>query len=470
MRWLTAIVIAALLTSTGVVYAGQRAALGDRRAERDAARGFLDATLGKARSGGVAAAQLDPIAQQERRILAERALPATLFIFQSKESAHLRNETASLEALTRRAEGVLAAVTDTERASAANQLNDYEAAISAARDAGLDVSPDEEAEAAARRSLTAATTPAAVHSALSPVLTRVAKLRDATAQKIAADEAAAAAEKALEDSKDAAQFAITRGQKLLSQAQAFPQLQVSDFAAQLAQAQAAFAAATSQSDFDAVRKLASGGVNGLSQLLKARSDAYADMGSARQTLQDAATYHVDVGTVPAQLDSIQQQLDAAGTAPAFQGLQQQIDALITPVNNRLGIAELGVGKVILISLSSQRLTAYQDGQKLLSTLVTTGRPALPTPPGATTVIKKDHPWMMVSDWPKSSPYWYPPSEVQYVLWFREGGYGIHDAPWRSYYGPGTEAHGSHGCVNVPLDPMITLFNWADVGTRVVVQE
>jgi lipoprotein-anchoring transpeptidase ErfK/SrfK len=75
---------------------------------------------------------------------------------------------------------------------------------------------------------------------------------------------------------------------------------------------------------------------------------------------------------------------------------------------------------------------------------------------------------MVSDFPRSSPYWYPPSWVQYTLWFRNDGYAIHDAPWRSYYGPGTEQAGSHGCVNVPMPTMETLFNWADLGTRVIV--
>ena len=58
--------------------------------------------------------------------------------------------------------------------------------------------------------------------------------------------------------------------------------------------------------------------------------------------------------------------------------------------------------------------------------------------------------------------------MQYTLWFREGGYAIHDAPWRSSYGPGTQAYGSHGCVNVPMPTMTTLYNWAEVGTKVIV--
>jgi lipoprotein-anchoring transpeptidase ErfK/SrfK len=82
------------------------------------------------------------------------------------------------------------------------------------------------------------------------------------------------------------------------------------------------------------------------------------------------------------------------------------------------------------------------------------------------VLRKVTPWKMTSDWPQSSPYWYPPSWVQYTLWFRNDGYAIHDAPWRDAYGPGTEANGSHGCVNVPMPTMTQLYNWADVGMPV----
>jgi lipoprotein-anchoring transpeptidase ErfK/SrfK len=82
------------------------------------------------------------------------------------------------------------------------------------------------------------------------------------------------------------------------------------------------------------------------------------------------------------------------------------------------------------------------------------------------VLRKVSPWTMTSDFPSSSPYWYPPSRVQYTLWFRDDGYAIHDAPWRAAYGPGTEQAGSHGCVNVPMPTMTTLYDWADVGIPV----
>ena len=60
--------------------------------------------------------------------------------------------------------------------------------------------------------------------------------------------------------------------------------------------------------------------------------------------------------------------------------------------------------------------------------------------------------------------------MQYVLWFHTGGYGIHDANWRSVFGPGTQRNGSHGCVNVPVDVMPGLYAWAQLGDRVLVQD
>ena len=125
------------------------------------------------------------------------------------------------------------------------------------------------------------------------------------------------------------------------------------------------------------------------------------------------------------------------------------------------------GQVIVVSLADQQLTACQDGTAVVDSPITTGRPQLATPPGSYSVMRKNSPWVMRSPWPRSSPYWYPPSRVQYTLWFRPG-YAIHDAPWRARYGPGTESQGTHGCINVPRPAMDRLYAWAMVGTPVIV--
>jgi hypothetical protein len=132
------------------------------------------------------------------------------------------------------------------------------------------------------------------------------------------------------------------------------------------------------------------------------------------------------------------------------------------------------GKRIIVSLGQQTLYAY-DGTKLeLRTYVTTGNPSLPTPVGSFTILAKYSPFEFISPWPPGSPYWYPPSWTSYAMLFQSEGYFLHDAPWRSAFGPGTNGPGqpgsnyggTHGCVNIPPGPMLFLWNFSPIGTPV----
>jgi lipoprotein-anchoring transpeptidase ErfK/SrfK len=100
---------------------------------------------------------------------------------------------------------------------------------------------------------------------------------------------------------------------------------------------------------------------------------------------------------------------------------------------------------------------------------------LPTPSSLFQVMFKRHQFTFFSPWPPGSPFYYPPSRVNYGLYFHDNGYYIHDAPWRSVFGPGSNAGtgtpgrdytGTHGCVNVPEGVMAQLYNWATPGTVV----
>lgn len=131
------------------------------------------------------------------------------------------------------------------------------------------------------------------------------------------------------------------------------------------------------------------------------------------------------------------------------------------------------GKHITISVSRERLRAWVGHHVVLVTPVTTGNRALPTPTGYFTLYAKYSPYTMISPWPAGSADWYPPSRMSFAMEFARG-YFIHDAPWRSVYGPGsnlgtqpgTNYGGTHGCVNVPYDAMKFLYNWAPNGTPV----
>jgi hypothetical protein len=131
-------------------------------------------------------------------------------------------------------------------------------------------------------------------------------------------------------------------------------------------------------------------------------------------------------------------------------------------------------KAIVLSIADQYLTAYEGGKVVQETYVTTGRPPdLATDVGPMKVLRKDSPWKMHSPWPKGSPYWYPDAMVQRVVWFTITGEGLHDASWQpdGAYGPGSQygPSASHGCVHVPpRSAMVFLYDWAQIGTPVVV--
>lgn len=130
-------------------------------------------------------------------------------------------------------------------------------------------------------------------------------------------------------------------------------------------------------------------------------------------------------------------------------------------------------KRITISLRRQRLRAWEGNRVVLTTFVTTGDAALPTPTGWFHVYAHFSPYTFISPWPKGSAYYYPPSPVNFALEFLPG-YFIHDAPWRSVYGPGSNAlnmpgtnyGGTHGCVNVPYAAERFLYFWAPNGILV----
>jgi len=206
----------------------------------------------------------------------------------------------------------------------------------------------------------------------------------------------------------------------------------------------------------------------------ARAGANATLTQVQTDMQTARIFQVDVSIVDTHLQKLAGQLNSAVTAADLErvngGLMVQ-DKVLQDVMTRT-LPE----KALTISLSEQVIRAYEHGQQVFWTYATTGRPGLETDAGSFKVYWKVSPWTMHSPWPKGSPYWYPDSKVQMVMWFN-GGDGIHDAYWRSRYGPGTngphydptgEDTGTHGCVNVPYHNMVWLWDWTPTGTPVIV--
>jgi len=207
---------------------------------------------------------------------------------------------------------------------------------------------------------------------------------------------------------------------------------------------------------------------------KARAGANAALAKVQGELQTARIFSMDVSIVDLNVQKLAVRLNTSTTAA---GLEQVAGGLM--VQEKVltdAMAQTLPDKALTISLNDQVIRAYDHGQQVFWSYVTTGRPGLETDPGSFKVYWKVSPWTMHSPWPKGSPFWYPDSKVRMVMWFN-GGDGIHDASWRSRYGPGTngphydptgEDTGTHGCVNVPYSNMVWLWNWTPTGTPVIV--
>ena len=113
---------------------------------------------------------------------------------------------------------------------------------------------------------------------------------------------------------------------------------------------------------------------------------------------------------------------------------------------------------IQIDLSKQRLIAWEGKKQVYAVIVSTGKRSTPTLPGIFS-IKAKYPSVHM----KGDGYLAP--NVPYTMYY-EGFYAIHGAYWHNRFGTPV----SHGCTNVAVNHAEWLFNWAKVGTPVVVKK
>ncbi|MFB2881665.1 L,D-transpeptidase family protein [Floridanema aerugineum] len=112
---------------------------------------------------------------------------------------------------------------------------------------------------------------------------------------------------------------------------------------------------------------------------------------------------------------------------------------------------------IEVDLSEQKLIAWEGSNKIYTLTVSTGKSATPTITGTFTVQSKH-----VSGRMRGPDYNVP--YVPYIMYF-SGGYAIHGAYWHNRFGTPV----SHGCVNLRVSEAEKVFQWAAVGTPVIVR-
>ncbi len=124
-----------------------------------------------------------------------------------------------------------------------------------------------------------------------------------------------------------------------------------------------------------------------------------------------------------------------------------------------------ITKKIIIDLSEQMIYAYDGDTLFMKDLVSTGLKLTPTKVGTYSIFKKTPSrYMQGADDGPADQYYDLPG-VPWNLYFTYDGDVIHGAYWHNNFG----RTWSHGCVNMEPQNAKKLYDWAVVGTPVIVQ-
>jgi lipoprotein-anchoring transpeptidase ErfK/SrfK len=142
--------------------------------------------------------------------------------------------------------------------------------------------------------------------------------------------------------------------------------------------------------------------------------------------------------------------------------QQILTGLLLLITLSVSAEEGHSEKQIHIYLERQILIAMENGEEVYNFDIVTGRDGKETTAGSYKIFRKHEKYV-------SNSYG---SEMPYAMFFTEDGKAIHGtqmATLRSYLHTYlTESVGSHGCVGLTDDNALALFEWAPMGTPVIV--
>lgn len=137
---------------------------------------------------------------------------------------------------------------------------------------------------------------------------------------------------------------------------------------------------------------------------------------------------------------------------------------------RFTIPQIAEGKYIDVNLEAQITTLFHDGKFIANFIDSTGTNTEPTPTGEFEIYNKDE-YALSDMYQVYLPFW--------MAFTSDGLYGFHDLPiWPVGHeerpAGGTESlanigrQASPGCVRHDTDDSQTLYEWSDIGTRVVI--
>ncbi|PSB14012.1 hypothetical protein C7B76_17800 [filamentous cyanobacterium CCP2] len=141
---------------------------------------------------------------------------------------------------------------------------------------------------------------------------------------------------------------------------------------------------------------------------------------------------------------------------AFWGILSQPVQAQDWLHDRMAQLQQTNTRWVQVNLSTQRLIAWEGGTPIYAIIVSTGTSDHPTLAGSFAVQSRHRTARMQGDD-------YDVPDVPFVMYY-DGNYGIHGTYWHNQFGTPM----SHGCVNVAVDHAEWLYNWAAIGTPVVV--
>lgn len=162
------------------------------------------------------------------------------------------------------------------------------------------------------------------------------------------------------------------------------------------------------------------------------------------------------------------EVDVAATLDRLQAAAQEPDLanrtaaiVIGPSDPRVTIlptppSPKPTGKVIAVNVTTQQLFAYEDGALKFWTHVSTGTRGYETPTGEWKIYNKTPiQWMIGQGYALPNVKWVMPYN---------GDYTLHTAYWHTDFGKPK----SHGCTNMSERDAKWLYDWAEIGTPVVI--
>lgn len=125
--------------------------------------------------------------------------------------------------------------------------------------------------------------------------------------------------------------------------------------------------------------------------------------------------------------------------------------------------QITTGKYIDISLEFQNLVIFEDGKALSAHLISSGKRRMETPQGEFRIENKT-PRAWSKKYGLFMPYW--------MAFLPSGQMGIHELPeWPGGYKEGRNHLGipvSHGCVRLGIGDAKEVYEWAEIGTPVII--